>query len=464
MDLEKAFAYIKQNEKRLVDELVQFLKIPSISAHKEHDADVARALEYDKKKLESLGFRTEVWPTRAHAGLFAERTVSADLPTVLIYGHVDVQPVDPIELWESPPFEPRIHDGKIWARGADDNKGQHYAQIAGVEAALKGGGELPVNVKFIIEADEEYDGEAMAAEFPKHGKKLACDVFVVSDSNFPDADHPAVTLSLRGIQAVEITITGAAGDKHSGEWGGMLYEPIDVVRWVIQNLKDFKTGKVLIPGFYDDVVPPNADSRAAIAQRPWNEAEIAKTLGVKKLFHEEGFTALESGTLRPTQQVNGIKGGYVGEGFKTVIGNKASAKISMRLVPNQSPEKILQQFERHVRTLVGDMGTVEFRSFGAGKPFWSDPKSPYVQAGLRALETAFGKPAIMLAMGGSIPIVPPLVETTGAPCVMMGFGLPGDNLHAPNEHFPIANYLGGARAAAAYLNEVATRVGAPARR
>ena len=464
MDLEKAFAYIKQNEKRLVDELVQFLKIPSISAHKEHDADVARALEYDKKKLESLGFRTEVWPTRAHAGLFAERTVSADLPTVLIYGHVDVQPVDPIELWESPPFEPRIHDGKIWARGADDNKGQHYAQIAGVEAALKGAGELPVNVKFIIESDEEYDGEAMAAEFPKHGKKLACDVFVVSDSNFPDADHPAVTLALRGIQAVEITITGASGDKHSGEWGGMLYEPIDVLRWVLQNLKEFKTGKVLIPGFYDDVVPPNADTRAAIAQRPWNEAEIAKTLGVKKLFHEEGFTVLESGTLRPTQQVNGIKGGYTGEGFKTVIGNKASAKISMRLVPNQAPEKIYQLFERHVRTLVGDMGTVEFRSFGAGKPFWSDPKSPYVQAGLRALETAFGKPAIMLAMGGSIPIVPPLVETTGAPCVMMGFGLPGDNLHAPNEHFPIANYLGGAKAAAAYLNEVATRVGAPARR
>ncbi len=464
MNLEKAFAYIKEHEKRLVDELVQFLKIPSISAHKEHDGDVARALEYDKKKLESLGFRTEIWPTRAHAGLFAERTVSADLPTVLIYGHVDVQPVDPIELWESPPFEPRIHDGKIWARGADDNKGQHYAQIMGVEAALKGGGELPVNVKFIIESDEEYDGEAMAAELPKHAQKLACDVFVVSDSNFPDVDHPAVTLALRGIQAVEITITGPSGDKHSGEWGGMLYEPIDVLRWVIQNLKDFKTGKVLIPGFYDDVVPPNDETRRAIAQRPWNEAEIAKTLGVKKLFHEEGFTSLESGTLRPTQQVNGIQGGYTGEGFKTVIGNRASAKISMRLVPNQAPEKIYQLFEKFVRTLVGDMGVVEFRSFGAGRPFWSDPKSPYVQAGLRALETSFGKPAVMLAMGGSIPIVPPLVQATGAPCVMMGFGLPGDNLHAPNENFPIANYLGGARAAAAYLNEVATRVGAPARR
>src|SRR6266850_26219 len=272
MDLEKAFAYIKQNEKRLVDELAQFLKIPSISAHKEHDADVARALEYDKKKLESLGFRTEVWPTRAHAGLFAERTVSADLPTVLIYGHVDVQPVDPIELWESPPFEPRIHDGKIWARGADDNKGQHYAQIAGVEAALKGGGELPVNVKFIIESDEEYDGEAMAAELPKHKNELKCDAIVVSDSSMPDLDHPALTTYLRGIQTFEVTITGPAVDKHSGEWGGMLHEPIDVMRWVTQNLKDFKTGRVLVPGFYDDVLVPSASERSMMNSAPWDDA------------------------------------------------------------------------------------------------------------------------------------------------------------------------------------------------
>jgi len=243
----------------------------------------------------------------------------------------------------------------------------------------------------------------------------------------------------------------------------MLYEPIDVLRWVIQNLKDFKTGRVLVPGFYDEVIPPGEESRRAIAQRPWSDAAIAKSLGVTKMFHEEGYTSLESGTLRPTLQVNGISGGYTGEGFKTVIGNKARAKVSMRLVPNQDPERIYQIFERYVRTLVGDMGTLEIRRFGAGKPFWSDPKSPYVQAGLRALEAAFGKPAIMLAMGGSIPIVPPLVRATGAPCVMMGFGLPGDNLHAPNEHFPIANYLGGARAAAAYLNEVATRVDAPAR-
>ena len=463
MNLQKAFAYIQENQKRLVDELVQFLRIPSISAHKENDADVARALEYDKRKLESLGFRTDIWPTRSHAGLFAERIVGADLPTVLIYGHVDVQPVDPLHLWKSPPFEPRIEDGVIWARGADDNKGQHYAQIIGVEAALKGGGGLPVNVKFIIESDEEYDGEAMAVELPKHAKQLACDVFVVSDSNFPDMDHPAVTLSLRGIQTAEVTITGADGDKHSGEWGGMLYEPIDVLRWVLQGLKDFQTGRVLVPGFYDDVAAPTPDSRRAVTARPWDDAAVAKSMGVKRLFHEEGFTPLESGTLRPTLQVNGIWGGYTGEGFKTVIGNKAHAKISMRLVPNQDPEKILHIFERHVRSLVGDMGAVEIRRFGAGQPFWSNPKSPYVQAGLRALEAAFGKPAVTLAMGGSIPIVPPLVEVTGAPCVMMGFGLPGDNLHAPNEHFPIANYLGGAKASAAYLGEVATRVGAASR-
>ena len=464
MNLDKAFAYIDQNQKRLIDELVQFLRIPSISAHKDRDADVARALDYDKKKLESLGFKTEVWPTRAHAGLFAERTVSPDLPTVLIYGHVDVQPVDPLDLWTSPPFEPRIADGKIWARGADDNKGQHYAQIVGVEAALQGGGELPVNVKFIIEADEEHDGEAMAAELPKHKQKLACDVFVVSDSNFPDRDHPAVTLSLRGIQALEVTITGASGDKHSGEWGGMLHEPIDVLRWVLQNLKDFETGRVLVPGFYDDVDPPTAATRAAIAQRPWNDDVKAKEQGVKVLAHEEGYTPLESGTLRPTLQTNGIQGGYTGEGFKTVIGNQARAKISMRLVHRQNPEKIFVAIERRIRELVGDKGAVEIRRYGAGLPFWSDPESSYVQAGIRALTTAFGKPAIMLAMGGSIPIVPQVVQVTGAPCVMMGFGLPEDNLHAPNENFPVENYLGGAKASAAYLAEVGAMASAPGRK
>ncbi len=464
MNLNAAFEYIKKHEKRYLDELIQFLRIPSISAHKEHDKDVAAALEFDKGKLESLGFRTEVWPTRAHPGLFAERIVDPGAPTVLIYGHVDVQPVDPIELWEHPPFEPRIVDGAIWARGADDNKGQHYAQIAGVESVIQGGGGLPVNVKFIIESDEEYDGEAMAEVAPKHKDRLRSDVFVVSDSHFPDRDHPAITVSLRGIQAVEITLRGPTVDKHSGEWGGMLFEPVDVLRWVLQNLKDFKTGRVLVPGFYDDVLPMSPEDRRAIAAVPWDDAERAKSIGVKRLFHEEGFTALESGSFRPTLQVNGVVGGYTGEGFKTVTGSWARAKISMRLVHNQDPERIYQLFEKHVRELVGDMATLEFRKFGAGLPFRAEISNPFVQAGLRALEAGFGKPAIVLGMGGSIPIVTPMVTITGAPCALMGFGLPGDNLHAPNEHFPIDCFLGGARSAAAYLNEVAITVGAGSHR
>lgn len=460
MNLNAAFEHIQKNEKRFVDELVQFLRIPSISAHKEHDKDVERALEFDKKKLESLGFKTEVWPTRSHAGLFAERIVDRAAPTVLIYGHVDVQPVDPLALWEIPPFEPRVKDGMIWARGADDNKGQHFAQIVGVESVINGGGGLPVNVKFIIESDEEFDGEAMAEVAPKHKEKLRCDAFVVSDSNFPDADHPAITVSLRGIQAVEITLRGPSGDKHSGEWGGMIYEPVDVLRWVLQNLKDFKTGRVLVPGFYDDVLEATAEDRKAIAAAPWSDAQKAKEIGVTRLFHEEGYTSRESGTIRPTLQANGIIGGYTDEGFKTVIGSWARAKISMRLVHNQDPERILHLFEKYVRELVGDMAAVEFRRFGAGRPFRAEIGNPFVQAGLRALESGFGKPAVAMGMGGSIPIVAPLVELTGAPCVMMGFGLPGDNLHAPNEHFPVACFLGGARSAAAYLNEVASRVGA----
>ncbi|HLQ65876.1 MAG TPA: dipeptidase [Candidatus Limnocylindrales bacterium] len=460
MKLDSTFRYLADNRDRLVDELVQFLKIPSISAHKDRDADVAAALDYDKRKLESLGFKTQVWPTRAHAGLFAERIENPDLPTVLIYGHVDVQPVDPLELWETPPFEPRIKDGKIWARGADDNKGQHYAQIAGVEAAIHGGGGLPVNVKFIIESDEEYDGEAMAAELPKHKDQLKCDAIVVSDSSMPDLDHPALTTYLRGIQTFEVTVTGPAVDKHSGEWGGMLYEPIDVLRWVAQNLKDFKTGRVLVPGFYDDVLVPPAGERAMMNSAPWNDAAKAREIGVTRLFHEEGFTPRESGVIRPTLQINGIWGGYTGAGFKTVIGNQAHAKISTRLVHNQDPERIGDLVEKAIRDLVGDMGTVTIKRFGAGLPFLADLENPYVRAGLKALESGFGKPAVVMGMGGSIPIVAPLVKTTGAPCVLMGFGLPGDNLHAPNEHFALDSYFGGARSAAAYLNAVGARVGA----
>jgi acetylornithine deacetylase/succinyl-diaminopimelate desuccinylase-like protein len=460
MKLDPVFQYLDTHKDRLVDELIQFLRIPSISAHPDHDKDVAAALEFDKKKLESLGFKTEVWPTRAHAGLFAERIESPDLPTVLIYGHVDVQPVDPVELWSSPPFEPRIQGGKIWARGADDNKGQHYAQIAGVEAALKAGGGLPVNVKFIIESDEEHDGEAMAAELPKHKKALACDAIVVSDSSMTDLDHPALTTYLRGIQAFEITITGPSGDRHSGEWGGMLYEPIDVLRWVLQGMKDFQTGRVLIPGFYDDVTVPSVDERRIMNSAPWDDQARAKEIGVSRLFHEEGFTPRESSFMRPTFQVNGIIGGYTGPGFKTVIGNQAKAKISMRLVHNQNPDKIASAFEKAVRDRVGDMGTVKFQRFGSGLPFRADLENPYVKAGLKALEAGFGKPAVVLGMGGSIPIVAPLVEATGAPCVLMGFGLPEDNLHAPNEHFAIDCFLGGARTAAAYLHAVGAGVGA----
>jgi acetylornithine deacetylase/succinyl-diaminopimelate desuccinylase-like protein len=403
-----------------------------------------------------------VWPTRSHAGLYAERIVDPSLPTVLIYGHVDVQPVDPLELWTTPPFEPQIRDQAIWARGADDNKGQHYAQIAGVEAVLKGGGSLPVNVKFIIEADEEFDGEAMALEFPKYPKQLACDVFLVADCASPGKDHPAVCTTLRGIVTAEVTITGAVGDLHSGEWGGMTHEPIDVLRHVLQHLKDFETGRVLVPGFYDDVLPPTEDERRAIAASPWDDDQRAREIGVRRLFHEEGFSARESGTIRPTLQVNGIHGGYTGSGFKTVIGNKAMAKISMRLVRNQNGEAIYASFERYVRKLVGDMGTVTFGRFGDGKPFRADMNDRYVKAGLAAMEAGFGKPSVVYNMGGSIPIVAPLVAAAKCQCVMMGFGLPGDNLHAPNEHFGIASFLGGARAAAAYLYEVAARAGAKA--
>jgi acetylornithine deacetylase/succinyl-diaminopimelate desuccinylase-like protein len=298
MKATNAFAYIDTNRDRLVDELVQFLRIPSISAHKERDSDVEAALNYDRRKLESLGFRTEIWPTRSHAGLFAERMVSPELPTVLIYGHVDVQPVDPLSLWTSPPFEPRIADGKIWARGADDNKGQHYAQIVGVEASLRADGDLPVNVKFILESDEEYDGEAMAAELPKHASKLACDVFVVSDSNFPDRDHPAVTLSLRGIQAFEITIRGQPGTSTPASGAGCSTSPSTYSAGPSRTSRISRPGVCWFPASTTTWTRrprnPRGDRRTAV-----DDAAQARAQGVSRLFHEEGYTPLESGTYVP---------------------------------------------------------------------------------------------------------------------------------------------------------------------
>jgi len=454
---DKAIRYAKENEKRFYEEWFELLRIPSISAEPERFDDVVRATEFDKRMLEELGFKTETIPTRAHPALFAERIEDPSLPTILIYGHVDVQPVDPIDLWESPPFEPTLRDGAVYARGANDNKGQHFIHMKAVESILKTEGRLPVNVKFLIEGDEESDGEALEIVIPKLKAKLACDAVVISDSNMFEPDVPAILIGLRGIQAAEIVVRGTKSDKHSGEYGGILYEPIDALTFILRSLKDYRTGHVKIPGFYDDVREISREQREMIASLPYDTDGVAKSIGAKRLFHEEGYSVLESNWFRPTAQTNGIVGGHTGEGMKTVIGREARAKVSFRLVKNQDPDTIFRLFKDYVESLVSEDVAVEVIKYGSGKPFFATPDNAFVRAGAAALEKGYQRKAVYIGEGASIPIVTPFAEELGVPVVLMGFGLMSDGLHAPNEHFKVAQFDGGIRAAIHYLHEIAPK-------
>jgi acetylornithine deacetylase/succinyl-diaminopimelate desuccinylase-like protein len=366
-----------------------------------------------------------------------------------------VQPVDPIDLWETPPFEPTIRDGSVYARGANDNKGQHFIHMKAVESILQTAGKLPVNIKFLIEGDEESDGEALEMVIPKIKDKLACDAVLISDSNMFEPDIPAILIGLRGIQAAEIVVRGPKSDKHSGEYGGILYEPADALVHVLSNLKDYRTGKVRIPGFYDDVREIGAAEREMMQSRPFDTADVARKIGVKRLFHEEGFSILESNWFRPTAQVNGIVGGHTGEGMKTVIGREARAKVSFRLVPKQDPEKIFGLIKDYVESLVSEDVEIEVIKHGSGKPFFATPDNPFVRAGATALQRGYGRDTVYIGEGASIPIVTPFAEILGVPVVLMGFGLMTDGLHAPNEHFRLSQFEGGIKSAIHYMHEIA---------
>jgi acetylornithine deacetylase/succinyl-diaminopimelate desuccinylase-like protein len=455
--VDKAIEYARQNEKRFHEEWFELLRIPSISAEPERFDEVVRAMEFDKRMLEELGFRTEVIPTRAHPALLAERIEDPSLPTVLVYGHVDVQPVDPIDLWKTPPFEPTVRDGAVWARGANDNKGQHFIHLKAVESILKTEGKLPVNIKFLIEGDEESDGEALEMVLPGLKEKLACDVVLISDSNMFEPNIPAILIGLRGIQAAEIVVRGPETDKHSGEYGGILYEPVDALTFILRSLKDYRTGHVKIPGFYDDVREISRDQREMIRSLPYDAEDVARKMGAKRLFQEEGYSYLESNWFRPTAQTNGIVGGHTGEGMKTVIGCVARAKVSFRLVKNQDPDKIFRLFKDYVESLVSEDVAVEVIKYGSGKPFFATPDDPYVRAGAKALEAGYGRKAVYIGEGASIPIVTPFAEVLGVPVVLMGFGLMTDGLHAPNEHFRLDQFEGGIRSAIHYFHEVAPK-------
>ncbi|MEF2278096.1 dipeptidase [Deinococcus sp. YIM 134068] len=443
-------------------ELFDLLRIPSVSADPTHTEDMGRAAEFLRAKLESLGFAARVDATEhsgkaGHPVVYAERLEAPGKPTVLIYGHYDVQPEAPLSEWVTPPFEPTVRDGRIYARGSTDDKGQAYAHIRGVELLLSQGQTegtpLPVNVKFLLEGEEEVGSPSLAAYLQAHAEELGADVIVISDGSRFAPDVPTVTYGLRGLSYVEILVQGANRDLHSGSYGGAAPNPINALAEIISKLKD-DHGRVTIPGFYDGVEELTPEEREMWARLPHSDEEFAASIGVPALPGEEGYSTLERLWARPTLDVNGIWGGYQGEGSKTVIAAKAGAKVSMRLVPGQDPERVTRLIQEYVPTIAPQGVKVEVKALHGGQPVKVDLDSPFIKAADRALTRVYGKPAAFSRTGGSIPIVADFRRILGAPVLLVDFGLNEDAPHSPNESFALEDYHNGVLTSAALLQEL----------
>tara|TARA_R110001599_G_scaffold130882_2_gene306349 strand:+ start:8153 stop:9541 length:1389 start_codon:yes stop_codon:yes gene_type:complete len=440
--------YIENNKDRFLNELLDLLRIPSVSADSKFKGDVLKAAEFIHGKLLEAGADTvEICPTGGHPIVYGEKIVDAKLPTVLVYGHYDVQPADPYELWDSPPFEPvikttEIHpEGAIFARGACDDKGQVYMHIKAFETMMKTDN-LACNVKFLIEGEEEVGSDHLGIFLEENKEKLAADIVLVSDTGIIANDVPSITVGLRGLSYVQVEVTGPNRDLHSGLYGGAVPNPINVLAEMIASLKD-ENKKINIPGFYADVIELTAEERAAMAEAPFNEEDYKKSIGLSTTEGEAGYTSMERSSIRPTLDVNGIWGGYIGEGAKTVIASKAYAKISMRLVPNQDPDKITKLFEDHFASIAPPSVKVKVIPHHGGQPAVTPTDSPAYLAAAKAMETTFGKAPVPFRGGGSIPIVALFEQTLGLKTVLMGFGLDSDAIHSPNEHYGVFNYFKG---------------------
>ncbi len=437
-----ANTYIEENRERFLEELFALLRIPSISTDSQYAGDVRKAAEMIKQRLEEAGVDfAEIHETPLHPIVYAEKQVDASLPTVLVYGHYDVQPPDPLALWTSPPFEPTIKDEKIYARGSSDDKGQMYMHIKAMET-MQALGEVPCNIKFLIEGEEEIGSDNLDNFVEAQQEKLKADVVLISDTSIIANDTPSITAGVRGMSYIEIELTGPNRDLHSGTYGGGVANPINVLTDIISSLHD-EHRRISIPGFYEDVLELNENERSEMARIPFDEAAYKDSLGVKEVMGEDGFTTLERTSSRPTLDVNGIWGGYTGEGAKTVIASKASAKISMRLVPNQDPEKITKLFMEHLQKIVPPSVSIKFIPHHGGYPALTPIDSVAFQAASRAFEEVWGKTPIPKREGGSIPIVAMFEKVLGIKTVLMGFGLDSDSIHSPDEHYGIFNYFQG---------------------
>lgn len=441
-DLE-ALTYADQHRERFLSDLRELLRIPSISTLPEHRDDMAGAAQWLCDRLSASGIQAEVIQTAGHPLVYGEWLDAPGKPTVLIYGHYDVQPVDPLDLWETPPFEPAIRNGNIYARGASDDKGQTLTMIAAAESWLQGSGTLPINLKFLIEGEEEAGGAAVTAYLAEQRNRLQADVALVADSGMFAPDVPTLETGLRGIVYTEVQARGAAQDLHSGLYGGVAPNPLNALAHVIAGLKDLN-GRITIPGFYDDVYMPEQEIRDSWRDLPFDEEAYRRDeLGSTALVGEQGYTPIERTWARPTLDVHGIVGGFVGDGAKTVIPAAATAKISMRIVPAQQADKIFALFERRVLELTPPGIELSVRLHHTGDPVLVPTDSTYVGAARQALEATFGRPAILGRSGGSIPIVGEFKECLGIDTILMGWGLPDDNLHAPNEKLSLSNFYRG---------------------
>ncbi|CAN5166980.1 dipeptidase [soil metagenome] len=434
--------YQHQNKDRFLEELLELLRIPSISAKSEHKDDMQKCAEKVKQRLLDAGAdKAEILPTDGYPVVYGEKIIDAAKPTVLVYGHYDVQPADPLELWHSGPFDPLIKDGKIFARGACDDKGQFYMHVKALETLIKTNS-MMTNIKFIIEGEEEV-GSPNLGKFVQNNKELLkADVILISDSSMLSLDTPSIDIGVRGLSYIEVEVTGPNRDLHSGVYGGAVANPVTILSKMIASCHD-ENNHITIPGFYDDVAVATEEEKKLMAQAPFNEKEYKEDLGVKELWGEKGFSTNERTGIRPTLEINGIWGGYQGEGAKTVLPSKATAKISARLVPNQSSVKMTELLLNHFKKIAPPYVTVKAFEHHGGEPYMTPIDSKAYKAAAKAIEATFGKQPIPLRGGGSIPICALFEKELGIKIVFMGFGLDSDNLHSPNEKFDLANFYKG---------------------
>lgn len=453
--MERVLGYVDEHRESFVEELKEWVRIPSISSDPTRSADMVRNAEWLMKDLQRLGAdRVELWPTKGHPAVYASFMQAPGKPTLLVYGHHDVQPVEPLDEWKSPPFEPTIRDGRLWGRGVVDDKGQVHIHAKAIESFLKTRGKLPINLKLIVEGEEEIGSANFDDLMRAKSADLASDYVCVSDTAMFGRGIPSLCVGLRGLMYLEVYVEGPRSDLHSGSFGGGITNPVNALAKMIASLHD-EDGRILVPGFYDAVVELTPKEREEMASLPFDESAWLESTGSPSLSGEKGYSTLERVWARPTLDCNGIAGGHQGEGAKTIIPARAMAKISCRLVPHQEPEAITRMLTEHLMRVAPSGVRVRVVPLHGGRPYLAPTDHPVFEVAKRAFSKAFGKPTVFIREGGSIPFVRTIADVTGKPCLLMGFGQPDENAHAPNEWLDLENYHLGIKSAAYLYEELA---------